>query len=289
MKFKNVINRLKEKYTLLLSILILIIYLASLNIAGFLVSFSSISNLYTLQLLAECVGIIVAILIMHLLGKTYVLKERSVGILRGIFIGGFLFVICLIASFGNLINSLLTENVYKLLPLPQIIIFIATMIGIGISEEFIFRGVILNLFIDKFSKTPKGIYASVIVSSLIFGSAHMTNALSGISLKGVFIQAMGASVLGALLAAIYLRTRNIWVVVFLHGFMDFSALLGSGLFGIGSIYSDINDYGYIKLVGMLIYLIPTLVLLRREKTLEILKTLETKEVDKCDKESIVEI
>ncbi|MGO5092461.1 CPBP family intramembrane glutamic endopeptidase [Clostridium sp. LCP25S3_F10] len=132
----------------------------------------------------------------------------------------------------------------QLLPLPQIVIFITTMAGVGISEEFIFKGTILNLLIDKFDKTPKGIYASIIISSIIFETAHITNIFSGASAKSAFIQAVVATVLGALLATIYLRTRNIWVVVILHAFMDFSCLIGSGFFGINSIISEINSYSY---------------------------------------------
>ena len=56
--------------------------------------------------------------------------------------------------------------------------------------------------------------------------------------------------------------------------MDFSSLIGSGLFGTNSLASEINNYSYIKFMGLLIYLVPLLVLLRKKKLLEIVENQE---------------
>lgn len=267
----NKINYLKEKHTFTLCILIIVIYLAVLKSIGWIAKSPMKSNGYGLELIAECIGVTIAIIIMHLVEKKHILQEKGTGLLKGLFIGGFLVTICLLTASSTLADVLHNQNTNQLLPLSQIVIFVATMCGVGISEEFIFRGTILNLFIDKFNKTEKGIYASIIISSLMFGIAHITNVFSGVSIKSAFIQAVGASVLGALLAAIYLRSRNIWVVAILHASMDLSALIGSGFFGTNSIASEINSYSYIKFVGCIIYLIPILFLLRKKKLVEILK------------------
>lgn len=267
---KDVINYLKEKHTLVLSVLIAFVYLTLLKGIGWLLTFPMKANGYALQLITECIGVIMSIIILYVVGKKHILKEKRIGILKGLFIGGFLFTICLITAAAILADTLQTGK-GKLLPLSQVAMFVATMAGVGMSEEFVFRGAILNLFIDKLEKTKRGIYASIIMSGVIFGAAHMTNVFSGVSIKGAFVQAVGASVLGALLAAIYLRTRNIWVVAILHAFMDFSALIGSGFFGTNTIASEINSYGYIKFIGCVVYLIPILFLLRKKKLLEILE------------------
>lgn len=270
MKMKDKINYLKEKHTFALSVIIAVVYLAVLKGIGLIVRFPTKTNGYALQLISECIGVIMSITILNLVGKKYILKEKRIGILKGLFIGGFLVAICLIVVVSGLADTLQSGRANKLLPLPQIAMFVATMAGVGISEEFVFRGAILNLFIDKFEKTKRGIYASIIISGVIFGAAHMTNIFSGVSIKSAFVQAVGASVLGALLGAIYLRTRNIWVVAILHAFMDFSALIGSGFFGTNTIASEINSYGYVKFIGCVVYLIPILFLLRKKKLLEIL-------------------
>ncbi|WP_035294366.1 CPBP family intramembrane glutamic endopeptidase [Clostridium sp. KNHs214] len=277
---KDKIDFLKEKHTLVLCILIPAIYLTILKCTNWIIPFSTKFKGYGLQLMAECIGIILSLIIMHLVGKQYILKEKGTGILKGLFVGGFLVVICFLGTIFTLMNVIENGDANKLLPLSQIAIFIATMIGIGISEEFIFRGTILNLLLDKFNKTPRGIYASIIISSVIFGAAHMTNVFSGVSIKSSFIQAVGAAVLGALIATIYLRTRNIWVVVILHAFMDFSSLIGSGLFGTNSVINQINSYSYVNFISYIIYLIPILVLLRKEKLLEIIENEKLNEYHK---------
>lgn len=268
---RDKINFLKEQHTFILSLLIAIVFLVVLKSFGVIAVSLIKSKGYLAQLVAECAGIIFSLGIIYLMGMNYIFKERSKGILKGLYIGGFLIIISLFTIIHNLESALNTKKVLQLLPLSQIIIFIITMIALGIAEEFIFRGIILNLFIDKFDKTKKGIYISIALSSIIFGVAHVTNVFYGVSLESSLIQAAGASMLGALFAAIYLRSRNIWVVVIIHALNDFSALIGSGLFGIGSIVTQVNSYGYIKLIGLIIYLIPILILLRKKKLSEILE------------------
>ncbi|AKA69704.1 CPBP family intramembrane glutamic endopeptidase [Clostridium scatologenes] len=267
---KNNIDYLKQKHTFILCILITVVYLAVLKGIGWVISFSMRSHGYGLELIVEFIGVTVSLIIISLVGKKHIFKEKGVGVLRGLFIGGFLVFIGSFTIFSSVVDIIHNKNVSQLLPISQILMFVAAMAGVGMSEEFIFRGTILNLFIDKFGRTPKGIYAAIISSSTIFGIAHITNVFSGVLIKSAFIQAIGAGVLGALLAAIYVRSKNIWVVAILHAFIDFSALISSGFFGTNSIASEINSYGYIKLFGCLIYLIPVVFLLRKKKLLEIL-------------------
>ncbi len=271
-KFKR--NYLKEKHTFVVCIFIAVAFLSVLYGTRLLVKLGITSKGYAPLLIQEFVGVVFSVIIMYLLGKKYILREKGKGILKGLFVGGFLVVICILAIISGLAVVLYKGKVNHLLPLPQIVIFVATMAEVGMAEEFIFRGTILNLFIDKFHKTQKGIYVSIALSSIIFGIAHITNIFGGVSIKSALVQAVGAGVLGALLAAIYLRTKNIWVVVILHAFNDFSGLIGSGLFGTNSVVSQINSYSYINLIGVIIYLVPVFVLLRKKKLLEIVEIQE---------------
>jgi len=268
---KSKINYLKEKHTFVLCIFIAVAFLSVLYGTQLLIKLGMSSKGYGPLLIQEFVGVIFSVIIMILVGKKHILREKGTGILKGLFVGGFLVVIGILSIISGLAVVLNQGKINELLPLSQIVIFAITMAEIGMAEEFIFRGIILNLFLDKFHKTQKGIYASIAASSIIFGMAHMTNMFSGVTIKGALVQASGAVVLGALLAAIYIRTKNIWVVVIIHAFNDFSSLIGSGLFGTNSVVSQINTYGYIKLIGCLIYLIPVFVLLRKKKLLEIVE------------------
>ncbi|AAK76801.1 CPBP family intramembrane glutamic endopeptidase [Clostridium acetobutylicum] len=267
MKAKDETNYL-ERFPLLLSIAIAIIFLLVLRGGILIYLIKPAPSDYDVILTSDVLGIIFALIVMFLLKKLYIIRERKYGIIRGIFVGGFLFCV----SALGMLSVLSTVLGRKLLPISNIVVFIAAMVAVGIAEEFIFRGIILNLFIDKFGRTKKGVLGAIIISSIMFGCAHMNNVFSGISLKGAFIQAMGTIMLGALLAAVYLRTRNIWVVAILHAFMDFSSLIGAGLFGVSSFTSQVNQYSYVKLISVAIYLIPVVVLLRKEKMKEILES-----------------
>ena len=43
-----------------------------------------------------------------------------------------------------------------------IIIYILTMFFVGMNEEVIMRGIVLNLFADRFSNTRRGVLAAII-------------------------------------------------------------------------------------------------------------------------------
>ena len=61
------------------------------------------------------------------------------------------------------------------------------------------------------------------MSSLIFGFMHVTNIITmGQPVNQTIVQIIMACFMGMGLGAIYLRTNNIWTVVFLHFFYDFS-------------------------------------------------------------------
>ena len=64
-----------------------------------------------------------------------------------------------------------------------IMIYILTMFLVGMNEEVIMRGIVLNLFADRFSNTRRGVLAAIILSSVIFGAAHIPNVLSGVPLS----------------------------------------------------------------------------------------------------------
>lgn len=274
MDTKSKISSLKEKHTFLVCIFIAVAFLGLLHSTQLLIKLGIMPKGYAPLLIQEFVGVVFSVIIMFLLGKAYILREKGGGILRGLWTGGFLVCLGLLAAVSGFAVVLNQGKANELLPLSQIVIFAITMLEIGIAEEFIFRGIILNLLIDKFHKTEKGIYASIAVSSIIFGIAHITNIFSGVSIKGAVVQAVGAAVLGALLAAIYIRTKNIWVVVIIHAFNDFSSLIGSGLFGTNSVVSQINSYSYAKLIVCLVYLVPVFILLRKKKLLEIVENQE---------------
>ncbi len=113
----------------------------------------------------------------------------------------------------------------------SLIYFLFYILAVGIFEEFIFRGVLLETLLDFCASSRGGILRAAVVSSLIFGVYHLINMLAGASFSASLFQTCCASVTGFFLAALYIRTRNILVCVFYHAFWDgcvaISLLLGS--------------------------------------------------------------
>ena len=92
----------------------------------------------------------------------------------------------------------------------------ATLSGVG--EELIFRGVLYRLFEEMF-----GSLTALIVSSALFGAAHLGN--EGATLASAACVTIEA---GFLLGACYLATRNLWLPIGLHFGWNFAE---GGIFG----------------------------------------------------------
>ena len=195
------------------------------NIAGLLYQ-TLFYGKYNTMFISEIVILIFA-LIMLLLGKRLsILKPCGKSIIYGIKRGMPIFVVSLISLFSSL-TGILGES----LNIPNLISLIILAITIGMAEEFFFRGFIQGEIVDAYGKSRKQVIISVVVSGVIFGLVHLTNALSGQDIITTLMQVLQASSLGILLGSIYFITKNIWSVVFLHAFYDFAIML-----------SEVNSY-----------------------------------------------
>lgn len=97
---------------------------------------------------------------------------------------------------------------------------------IGLSEELLVRGVILSVLLIKWGNTKKGIYICVIVSSIIFGSAHIVNFITNPSiLLATLSQLVYATLIGIFFATCVLRSKTIWPMIIIHGAFDFAGQL----------------------------------------------------------------
>jgi membrane protease YdiL (CAAX protease family) len=102
---------------------------------------------------------------------------------------------------------------------------ILLLLGIGIREEVLFRGVITNAIARKYGSTTKGLWITALSTGAIFGAMHLSNVFYGVSFAGALTQAVGCIAGGVLYCAIYLRGGSIWVVALLHSLKDTPALL----------------------------------------------------------------
>ena len=127
--------------------------------------------------------------------------------------------IFLIISIMTISSSSMPINVLSIVNLLIYCLFI------GIVEEFLCRGWLLNEFLERFSKNKKEIILSIIFSSFVFGVIHFLNLGTGQNLIETCIQVVNAGVAGIFLALVYYKTKNIWLVVFSHFYWDFSITL----------------------------------------------------------------
>ncbi len=98
----------------------------------------------------------------------------------------------------------------------------------AISEEFLFRGVLLNLF----AEWTKNIHLAVIFSALLFSAFHL-------QFYGFFPRFM----LGVLLGYLFVWTKSLWVPIFIHFLNNAVAVIISFLFNKGVISFDIESAG----------------------------------------------
>ena len=203
----------------LFCVLAIIIYFAIYNITHIL-----LTNIGVEQRLAETIGRLISsmgILILYnqiLDIKSFGIKKE--GFCKGIIIGGFLFIV-------TLVNFLLLLSEFSEYPviIPSfylIVIVIIEQICIGIFEEFLFRGLILNILLEKMKNNQlKSKITAILISSVLFGLIHFLNLFDNPNtINASIVEVCFATFTGIFLGALYLRTKNIWVVVFYHALVD---------------------------------------------------------------------
>lgn len=104
-----------------------------------------------------------------------------------------------------------------------IILFVFLNLSIGFAEEVMGRGVVLNLMLRKWGDSRRGIYGAVLISALLFGSAHIFNLFSGHLPPLTVLTQIGYSMaFGVVFAACFLRNHSIWPVIIMHAAVDFA-------------------------------------------------------------------
>jgi membrane protease YdiL (CAAX protease family) len=90
-------------------------------------------------------------------------------------------------------------------PGPLLLIPLAELFLVAMTEEMVFRGVLFGV-----TERALGSKAAIAISAMVFGLAHLPNG-------GVSVLAMAAlAAYGVLQAALYLRTRRLWVCIGSH-------------------------------------------------------------------------
>ena len=268
------LKRLRSAHPILFCILAEVLLLGTLFVTDLVFSvvllFAGVDfttmDTYLYSTLQELAGEAVMVLVLKKTGRAGILFRRGSGFFNGLLVGMYPLVLIGYSFFASLMFQR-PENT-PLLPLGRILTFLLSMMMVGVAEEFAFRGVIAQTLLEHYGTSRGGIWKACIVSGLLFGAAHLTNIL-GSAPFGVLMQCLFAAALGTLFAAIYFRTGNLWVTVFLHGMMDISSMLIGGLYGTTTLAESVSGYDLSMLYSVALYLIPMAFLLRKKKLPEV--------------------
>ncbi|MCI5620470.1 MAG: CPBP family intramembrane metalloprotease [Lachnospiraceae bacterium] len=268
------IMTLPKWLTVVIVILIVAVFLGILQLGGLAVSQIPVELPgFTKDAMVELVAALVALGLLLLFGYGKIIKQTGEGFVKGFYIGAFLVGQIGMAMVAMLFTSLMLEDV-AVEPFWNVLIYTFDMFLVGFAEEVFLRGIALNLLLDRFSKTRGGVWGAVLISSLIFGLAHFVNLLAGAGLESVCVQVIQAAVIGVILAAIYLRSNNIWITIILHALVDWASLMAMGIFGQGDLVDGLGQISRMNLISVPILLIPCFVLMRKNKLDEVVARLK---------------
>ena len=236
-------------FTVIMTVVFLLITEFVIWGAGGSILYDAITN-YPLgsKVIGQAILAVLVLIVMLLFRNSYVFTQErqkfGTGLLYGLFY--ILFGIVITILFG------LVSDAFKN---PKAVLNLGIMCFlIGMCEEFLCRGWLLNEFLEKFGKSKKGVWYSIIISGLIFGLMHIMNVGAGQSIPSTIIQVMGAAATGIVFGVIYYKTKNIWAVVFLHAFWDFASLLNM----IAPVYDKAEVTTNITIVGMVFTILMTM-------------------------------
>ncbi len=114
-------------------------------------------------------------------------------------------------SYLNGLQSLVRTNVW------DILFFAFYCLCVGLFEECIFRGVLFSLVASYLPQNKKGLFWTFVISSVIFGLAHLFG--------GNPLQALYTVLTGGLFAFVLIKTKNLLCCALVHGVYNFCGLL----------------------------------------------------------------
>ena len=212
----------------------------------------------------------VTLLLMRIIWKRNVFSFKCPNFFRSLFTFG---LVGLIGAAGAFAFGYETVDT---VPVAKTVCGVVLMnLAIAVSEEFLFRGVMLNALLEVYTEknmyTEKeahsdkkkirinAIYAAVLVSCVIFGLRHLLNlAAKPNALFMTCAQVVFTFMAGTYLCAVYLRSQNIWVCVLIHILEDLAVSVWP-LFSSAAASSASADISMPNALGMVAMLIPYVV------------------------------
>lgn len=132
---------------------------------------------------------------------------------------------CLLVILANFPFSALIKGNLTINRPDYMWLYIIYVTGIALVEEIVFRGVLLFLLVDIFKNNKLKYFLSALISSVVFALFHITNIFAGMDIGSVLLQVLYTFLIGGMLSIVALKTKNIWMGVFIHAAFNFGGLL----------------------------------------------------------------
>lgn len=117
---------------------------------------------------------------------------------------------------GTYVTDLLDSGFY----FKPTILSLAMAIAAGFFEETIFRGATVPIGM-RYIRSEKRVSIIALFTALVFGLMHIGNIIHGASVTMGIIQGVATIFAGLLFVAVFLRTGNIIIPIFMHSVYDY--------------------------------------------------------------------
>jgi len=257
----NVVPK-KPRGTLILIVSILLFVLQDILVAVFSLFCGEDSGLAPLAVVYGLAGILGLLFMLPRGGGSYIKPT-----LRG---SGALWKVCgwLLLVDGGLIAFEFVERATageNLAPVPgwelRIALLAIICLGIGFSEEGMFRGLINNGLQARMGTSFPGAVGAAVISSIVFGFAHVTleDFAEPIMAAQAVLKIIQTGIFGFAMVAVMMESESIWPIALFHAFDDFILMVPeNGLYDV-SLTTDYVASGD-EAVATLIYYIFIIIL-----------------------------
>lgn len=119
----------------------------------------------------------IALFLMSILSILPTAGFRKKGLLHGLLLGIPFYVLGIASALFS--NWGIDLAAIREISLPSVLLFTLYMFMVGLGEEVLFRGLLLNNFLVAWGDTKEGMVKAVWVSAAIFGAVHLLNVAAG--------------------------------------------------------------------------------------------------------------
>ena len=186
------------------------------------------------------------------------------------FFGVLLMLPALLVSINNApIVGLISGSVTPNCDIGLVLAYLLYCISVGFFEEIVFRGIIFPLCLIMLKRVKNSVFWSVALSSAVFSISHIVNLFAGMSFPAVLLQLGYTFLIGSMCAISLVKSKNIFVPIFLHAVYDIGGL---ALVNIGKAGGLFNGYQWDTLtiiitlvLGVIVFVYMLIILLKNNE------------------------